>query len=310
MKSIRIATRKSQLALWQAHYVRDRLQAYHKNLAVEIVKLISEGDRTLDVPLARVGGKGLFLKELEQAILSGDCDIAVHSMKDVTVTMPEGLQIAIICPRGDPRDALVSNQYDSLAAMPPGSVVGTCSLRRGCQIRAAYPFLEVRNLRGNVNTRLDRLDQGDYDALILAAAGLIRLGLRSRIRAFFSPETMLPAVAQGAVGIECRAGDSPVEALLAPLSDPISTQAVQAERAVNAGLVGGCHVPVAAFAEIRQDSLFIRGLVGRPDGSRLLRAEARGSVVDAIPLGRQVADRLLEQGAADILAKIYATGSS
>lgn len=307
-RTLRIATRKSQLALWQAHHVRDRLLSCHEGLEVEIVELVSEGDRTLDIPLSRVGGKGLFLKELEQAILDGSCDIAVHSMKDVTVTLPDGLAIAAICPREDPRDALVSNHHESLESLPSGAVVGTCSLRRGCQLRAAFPQLEVRNLRGNVNTRLARLDRGDYDALILAAAGLIRLQFRQRIRTCIDTDMMLPAVGQGAVGIECREDDAEIRALIEPLGDAETTLRVRAERAVNEGLGGGCHVPVAAYAEIDGDTMRVRGLVGQPDGSRLLRAEARGGTADAESLGREVADGLLGQGAGEILAEVYDGG--
>lgn len=304
-RTIRIATRRSQLALWQAYFVRDELQKHYPDLDVEIVELVSEGDRTLDIPLSQVGGKGLFLKELEQSLISGDCDIAVHSMKDVTVSLPEGLVIETICPREDPRDAFVSNQFESLDAMPDGAVVGTCSLRRGCQLRAAYPHLEVRNLRGNVNTRLSRLDSGDYDALILAAAGLMRLEFHDRIRDRIGTERMLPAVGQGAVGIECREADVEVRDLLRPLGDREATLRVQAERAANAALGGGCHVPVAAFAEIQGSAMRMRGLVGEVDGSRILRAETTGDVDDAEALGRHVADDLLAQGAAEILAGVY-----
>ncbi len=304
-RTIRIATRKSQLALWQAYFVRDQLQAHHPGLVVEIVELVSEGDRTLDIPLSQVGGKGLFLKELEHALISEDCDIAVHSMKDVTVTLPHGLVIDTICPREDPRDAFVSNGFDSLDAMPEGSVVGTCSLRRGCQLRAAYPHLEVRNLRGNVNTRLARLDQGDYDALILAAAGLVRLEFHKRIRRRIDTDQMLPAVGQGAVGIECRESDAVVRELLKPLGDRETTLRVLAERAANQALGGGCHVPVAVFAEIADDTMRIRGLVGEVDGSRILRAETSGKVSQAEALGRRVADDLLGQGAQDILSRVY-----
>lgn len=304
-RTLRIATRKSQLALWQAYFVRDQLRAHHPDLGIEIVELVSEGDRTLDIPLARVGGKGLFLKELEQALVSGDCDIAVHSMKDVTVTLPEGLVIETICPREDPRDAFVSNRYDCLDAMPDGAVVGTCSLRRGCQLRAAYPGLEVRNLRGNVNTRLSRLDNGDYDALILAASGLMRLDFHHRIRDRLDADRMLPAVGQGAVGIECRESDAEVRRLLQPLGDHDSTLRVLAERAANAALGGGCHVPVAVYAEIDREQMDVRGLVGEVDGSRILRARATGNPADAELLGRQVAEDLLAQGAAQILAAVY-----
>ena len=303
--SVRIATRKSQLALWQAHYVRNRLLDHHPGLSVEIVELVSEGDRTLDVPLARVGGKGLFLKELEQAILRDDCDIAVHSMKDVTVTLPEGLTIETICPREDPRDAFVSNRFDAIDKLPDGAIVGTCSLRRGCQIRAAFPRLDVQNLRGNVNTRLARLDNGDYDALILAAAGLVRLDFHHRIRQYLDTDTMLPAVGQGAVGIECRTDDQRIRRLLEPLGDAEATLRVRAERAANAELGGGCHVPVAVYAEIEGGVMRVRGLVGQPDGSRVLRAEARGAPAEAEALGRGVARELLGQGGGEILASVY-----
>ena len=287
--------------------MRDRLREHHPGLGIELIELVSEGDRTLDVPLARVGGKGLFLKELEQAILRGEADIAVHSMKDVTVSLPEGLTIATICPREDPRDALVSPRFSSLDEMPDGAVVGTCSLRRGCQIRAAHPRLDVRNLRGNVNTRLGRLDSGDYDALILAAAGLIRLEFQQRISALIDTDTMLPAVGQGAVGIECREDDHELHRILAPLGDAETTLRVAAERAANAALGGGCHVPVAVFAELEGDALRVRGLVGQPDGSHILRAETRGKPSNADDLGKQVATELLDRGAAEILESVYSS---
>ncbi len=306
MNVIRIGTRTSQLALWQAYYVRDQLQSYHKDLEVEIVEIVSQGDKTLDIPLAAVGGKGLFLKELEQSLLDRETDIAVHSMKDVTVNLPDGLEIAVICPSDDPRDAFVSNKYSSIEQMPPESVVGSCSLRRRCQIQGAYPQLEVRNLRGNVNTRLGRLDDGDYDALILAAAGLIRLDFKSRIRQFLSTDICLPAVGQGAVGIECRSEDETVKQLLAPLADPETTLRVKAERTVNQRLEGGCHVPVGIFAEINDGQMRLRGLVGELDGSNILRAEISGPAQEAESLGHQVADQLIRQGAKDILSKVYA----
>jgi len=309
MKTLRIATRKSQLALWQAYYVRDHLLASHQDLSVEIVEIVSEGDKTLDIPLSSVGGKGLFLKELEQSLLSGDADIAVHSMKDVTVELPQGLVIAAICPREDPRDALVSNSYQCLEDMPEGAVVGSCSLRRRCQIKAAFPHLEVRNLRGNVNTRLARLDNGDYDALILAAAGLIRLEFQQRIQQYIDTEICLPAVGQGAVGVECRQDDSDTILLLAPLGDRLSSLRVAAERAANARLGGGCHVPLAVFAELNQGLMTVRGMVGEVDGSRVLHASISGPVEDnedATILGRHIAEDLLSQGAGSILDNVYA----
>ncbi|MEJ2176783.1 MAG: hydroxymethylbilane synthase [Gammaproteobacteria bacterium] len=306
MNKVRIATRKSQLALWQAHYVRDRLQDHHKHLEVELVEIVSEGDKTLDVPLSQVGGKGLFLKELEQSLLNKSADIAVHSMKDVTVTLPEGLIIAAICPREDPRDAFVSNHYESIEKLPEGATLGSCSLRRRCQIQAAFPHLKVENLRGNVNTRLGRLDNGDYDALILAAAGLIRLEFNTRIRQFLDVELSLPAVGQGAVGIECRENDSEIIQLLQPLIDEESSLRVEAERAANARLGGGCHVPVAVFAEIDAGNMTVRGLVGELDGSRILRARASGRAAEATRLGDEVAGQLIEQGARQILESVYA----
>lgn len=306
MRTVRIATRKSQLALWQAYYVRDRLKESHQQLEVELVEIVSEGDKTLDVPLSKVGGKGLFLKELEQSLLNGSADIAVHSMKDVTVTLPEGLVIAAICPREDPRDALVSNHFGSLADLPDGAVVGSCSLRRRCQIQSAFPNLRVENLRGNVNTRLRRLDEGDYDALILAAAGLIRLNFEDRIKQYLDVEMSLPAVGQGAVGIECREDDDEMIRLLQPLIDNESSLRVEAERSANARLGGGCHVPVAVFAEIDSGKMTVRGLVGELDGSRILRASTSGIPEDAVRLGQQVGDQLIRQGAQQILDKVYA----
>jgi len=306
MKTIRIGTRKSQLALWQAYYVRDRLLERHAQLQVELVEIVSEGDKTLDVPLSQVGGKGLFLKELEMALLEGKTDIAVHSMKDVTVTLPEGLCIPVICPREDPTDAFVSNEYASLEAMPKGGVVGSCSLRRRCQIQAAFPHLEVRNLRGNVNTRLARLDRGDYDGLILATAGLKRLEFHERIRQRLDTALSLPAVGQGAVGIECREGDTETIELISGLADPETTIRLIAERAANERLGGGCHVPIAVHAELIEDQVHVRGLVGELDGSRILRAESRGEKEEAEALGQAVAEELIAQGAQVILDSVYA----
>lgn len=302
---IRIGTRRSQLAMWQACYVRDRLLAIHPGLDIEIVEIVSEGDKTLDIPLSSVGGKGLFLKELEMALLNGDTDIAVHSMKDVTVTLPEGLVIPVICPREDPRDAFVSNRYQNIEDMPAGSVVGSCSLRRRCQIQAAFPHLEVRNLRGNVNTRLARLDAGDYDALILATAGLIRLEFQERIQQYLPVEICLPAVGQGAVGIECRADDEKTQHLIAPLNDKDATIRLRAERAANKKLGGGCHVPIAVYAELKGGTIKVTGLVGEPDGTRVLHASASGGAENAASLGVEVAEALMAQGAADTLERIY-----
>jgi hydroxymethylbilane synthase len=304
-REIRIATRKSALALWQAEHVKARLEQAHPGLKVSLVPMVSRGDKLLDAPLAKIGGKGLFVKELETALLENQADIAVHSMKDVPMDFPEGLGLYCICEREDPRDAFVSNTYASLDALPAGSVVGTSSLRRQAQLLARRPDLKIQFLRGNVNTRLAKLDAGDYDAIILAAAGLIRLGFEDRIRASISPEDSLPAGGQGAVGIECRSVDSEIHALLAPLHHRDTALRVTAERALNKHLNGGCQVPIACYALLEGDQLWLRGLVGQPDGTQLLRAEQRASTADAEQLGVQVAEALLAQGAATILQAVY-----
>lgn len=303
---IRIATRQSPLALWQAHFVKDQLLAAHPELEVELVTMVTRGDVLLDTPLAKVGGKGLFVKELELAILEGRADLAVHSMKDVPVEFPEGLGLVTICQREDARDAFVSNLYASLAELPQGAVVGTCSLRRQCQLKAARPDLQIKELRGNVGTRLSRLDAGEYDAIILAAAGLKRLNLNERIRSFIEPEDSLPAVGQGAVGIECRLDDQRVRQLLAPLADADTTDRVLCERAMNLTLEGGCQVPIGSYALLEGDTLWLRALVGEPDGSRIIRGDIRGPRQEAEHLGVQLAHQLLEQGAKEILTKLYA----
>ncbi|MCY1343381.1 Porphobilinogen deaminase [compost metagenome] len=304
-REIRIATRKSALALWQAEYVKARLEQAHPGLKVSLVPMVSRGDKLLDAPLAKIGGKGLFVKELETALLENEADIAVHSMKDVPMDFPEGLGLYCICEREDPRDAFVSNRFDSLDTLPAGSVVGTSSLRRQAQLLARRPDLKIQFLRGNVNTRLAKLDAGEYDAIILAAAGLIRLGFEDRIRSSISVEDSLPAGGQGAVGIECRTGDSEIHALLAPLHHQDTALRVTAERALNKRLNGGCQVPIACYAVLEGDQLWLRGLVGQPDGGQLLRAEARAAAVDAETLGVKVADQLLEQGAEEILKAVY-----
>lgn len=300
-----IATRESPLALWQAGYVRTALTAAHPDLQVEVLGMTSRGDQLLDVPLAKVGGKGLFVKELETALLDGSADIAVHSMKDVPMAFPDGLGLAVICEREDPTDAFVSNRYSHLDELPPGAVVGTSSLRRECQLRARRPDLQVHFLRGNVNTRLRKLDEGEYDAIILASAGLLRLGFGGRIASRLSPEESLPAGGQGAVGIEWRCDDHQTLALLQALHHEPTARRVIAERAMNHRLQGGCQVPIACYADYRDEQLWLRGLVGRPDGREILRADASAAPEDAEMLGISVAEALIAQGAADILSEVY-----
>jgi hydroxymethylbilane synthase len=302
--TLRIATRKSPLALWQAEHVRTRLQEAHPELAVELVTMSTQGDRILDSPLAKIGGKGLFVKELEQGMLEGSADIAVHSMKDVPAELPDGLEIGAILEREDPQDAFVSNNYANVDELPQGARVGTSSLRRQCQLRARRPDLEILDLRGNVGTRLGKLDAGDYDAIVLACAGLKRLGLGDRITAALPPETMLPAIAQGVIGIECRSGDVWVAGLIDVLNDPQTATRTQAERAMNARLAGGCQAPVAGFSELVDGVLELRGLVGRPDGSDIIHGAISGPAADAAALGRELADDLLGRGADVILNEL------
>ena len=301
LSELRIATRSSPLALWQAEEVARRLKPLYPDLRVSLVQMKTRGDKLLDAPLAKVGGKGLFVKELEAGILEGKADIAVHSMKDVPVDFPPGLELAVIMEREDPRDAFVSNHYESLATMPAGTLVGTSSLRRQTQIRERYPHLKIDWLRGNVNTRLRKLDEGEYDAIILASAGLMRLGFEQRIKLALEPEECLPAIGQGAVGIEVRSDDVAVKQLLAPLAHADTTSRIAAERAMNQTLNGGCQVPIAGYAILNDGQIYMRGLVGEPDGSRILRAEISGSVEQAASLGKRLAEDLLAQGADDIL---------
>ncbi|MHC8317146.1 hydroxymethylbilane synthase [Pseudomonas sp. LB3P31] len=304
-REIRIATRKSALALWQAEYVKSRLEQAHPGLLVTLVPMVSRGDKLLDSPLSKIGGKGLFVKELETALLENEADIAVHSMKDVPMDFPEGLGLFCICEREDPRDAFVSNTYASLDELPQGSIVGTSSLRRQAQLLTRRPDLEIRFLRGNVNTRLAKLDAGEYDAIILAAAGLIRLGFEDRITSAISVDDSLPAGGQGAVGIECRSVDTQIHALLAPLHHLDTATRVTAERALNKHLNGGCQVPIACYAVLEGEQIWLRGLVGDPSGGLLLSADARAPRSAAESLGVQVAEDLLSQGADDILKAVY-----
>ncbi|HHW7506252.1 TPA: hydroxymethylbilane synthase [Mannheimia haemolytica] len=306
MKDIlRIATRQSPLALWQANFVKSELEKHFPQLSVELVTMVTKGDIILDTPLAKIGGKGLFVKELELALLENRADIAVHSMKDVPMSFPEGLGLAVICEREDPRDAFVSNNYYSLEDLPKGAVVGTSSLRRQCQLMAKYPHLEVKSLRGNVGTRLSKLDNGEYDAIILASAGLIRLGLKERIRSYISVEQSLPAAGQGAVGIETRANDERVLNYIAKLNHNSTACCVMAERAMNTRLQGGCQVPIGGYATLNGDELTLNALVGSLDGSQIIRASAKGDKQEAEQLGILVAEQLLAQGADKILAAVY-----
>jgi len=307
-ETVRIATRRSPLALWQAEFVRSTLIALHPGIKVELVKMVTQGDKILDTPLAKVGGKGLFVKELEVGMLQGDADMAVHSMKDVPVEFPDGLHLGAICEREDPRDAFVSNEYTDIKDLPQAAIVGTSSLRRQCQLRAWRPDLQIKDLRGNVNTRLSKLDRSEYDAIILASAGLKRLGFEDRIAQFLDTRISLPAVGQGAVGIECRTDDDRINQLIAPLNHEPTQICVLAERAMNRRLEGGCQVPIAGFAELEYGQIKMRGLVGRPDGKQVVRGEIEGSSKSAEQLGIRLADDLLSRGAGEILKEVYASG--
>ncbi len=306
-KTIRIATRESKLAMWQAEYVKAELEHHHPDIVVELLGMTTKGDILLDTPLAKIGGKGLFVKELEVAMLEKRADIAVHSMKDVPMEFPEGLGLTVICPREDPTDAFVSNNYKSLANLPEGAVVGTSSLRRQALIREHRPDLKIMDLRGNVQTRLRKLDEGMYDAIILASAGLIRLELKERIRFRLPIDLCLPAGGQGAVGIECRLDDQTTIDLLKPLHHISSAHCVLAERAMNKRLEGGCQVPIACHAILNDDhtELYLRGLVAKPDGTTVLRDEIRGLPADAEKMGIELAERLLDAGAEEILSAVY-----
>lgn len=302
--TLRIATRKSALAIWQAEHVANRLRQIHPDLQVELVGMMTQGDIILDTPLAKIGGKGLFVKELETGMLAGDADIAVHSMKDVPMAFPEGLHLPVIMEREDPTDAFVSNTIESIESLPLNARVGTCSLRRQTQIREYRPDLQILDLRGNVNTRLAKLDNDEYDAIILASAGLMRLGFEDRIRERISTDKSLPAIGQGAVGIECRADDERINNLLAPLIHEETAIRVRAERALNNRMNGGCQVPVAGFAELDGGQIHLRGLIGYPDGSAIYRAEMTGSIDDAEVIGIAVAEELLAQGGRGVLESI------
>ncbi len=306
MKStLRIATRKSPLALWQAEHVKSRLMEAHEGLKVELVTFTTKGDKILDTPLAKIGGKGLFVKELEMAMLEGKADIAAHSIKDVPMEFPEGLFLSTILEREEPCDAFVSNTFDSIQKLPEGAIVGTCSLRRKCQLLSKRPDLIIKDLRGNVNSRLEKLDNGDYDAIILACAGLVRLEMANRIKQRISSSWILPAVGQGAVGLEARVGDEETLELLSVLQHDDTTDRVTAERALNKHLQGGCQVPIASYAMLDGDTLHLQALVGEPDGSLIVQGDISGHRSDAEQLGEKLADDLLSRGAKEILEKLY-----
>ena len=305
VKVIRIATRKSPLALWQAEHVAAKLEKAFPALKTELVTMVTQGDKILDTPLAKIGGKGLFVKELEQGMLAGDADIAVHSMKDVPVEFPKGLHLAVVLEREDPRDAFVSNQYSSLNDLPANAKIGTCSLRRQCQLKEQFPDAQILPLRGNVNTRLAKLEAGEFDAIILAAAGLKRLGMENKITQCLDTSVSLPAIGQGAIGIESRCDDDEINQLLQALYDEETTIRLSAERAMNARLNGGCQVPIAGFAEVKGQQLLMRGLVGNPDGTIMYRVERTGHIKEAAKIGTSVAEELLNQGADKVLAALY-----
>ncbi len=298
--TLRIATRQSPLALWQAEYVQSELKKHHPELKVELVPMTTQGDKILGTPLTKIGGKGLFVKELEQAMLDGRADIAVHSMKDVPYKFPAGLELKVICPREDPTDAFVSNRYSNLDELPVGAIVGTSSMRRKIQILALRPDLLIKDLRGNVGTRLSKLDNGEYDAIILASAGLKRLKLSERIASTISPEQMLPAPGQGAVGIEARSNDPELDRILAPLNDSDTQLRVLAERRITETLEASCQVPVAAFAALDNEQLHLKALVGASD-NHMIWAEASGDKHEAIALGNQAAEKLVAQGAHQLM---------
>lgn len=305
-KVLKIATRKSPLALWQAEHIKQRLNQLYPTMQVELVTMSTKGDKILDTPLAKIGGKGLFVKELEHSLLNKQADFAVHSMKDVPMEFPQGLELGVICERHNPFDAFVSNHFDSLDELPENAVVGTSSLRRQCQIMHHYPHLNVNWLRGNVQTRLNKLDEGNFDAIILAASGLKRLQLDARIKQILPASQCLPAGGQGALGIEWRCDDKQTQQLLAPLMHKTTQRCVLAERAMNRHLQGGCQVPIGAYCIEENGQLNLTGLVGRPDGTLCLFTHQQGALEDYQQLGIKAAEHLLAQGAGEILQAVYA----
>lgn len=304
MKILKIATRKSPLALWQAEHVKKQLLEAHADLSVELVSMQTEGDRFLDAPLIAVGGKGLFIKELEQALLEGRADIAVHSMKDVIIDLPDELVLPVIMQREDTRDVFISNTYKKIEVLPSAAVLGTSSLRRQSQAKALHPEIVLKDLRGNVGTRLGKLDAGEYDAILLAAAGMIRLGLSERITQFILPSILLPAIGQGAIGIECRAGDDVVHELIAPLNHEDTSLCVQTERAFSRRLFGGCQLPIAGQASIVGNDIELIGLIAKIDGSDMIKATQKGSIAESDDIGTRLAEALLERGGDKILEEL------
>jgi len=304
VKTLKIATRNSPLALWQAEHVKQQLIDLHPDLNVELVSMTTEGDRFLDAPLIAVGGKGLFIKELEQALLNGEADIAVHSMKDVTIDLPDELAMPVILKREDVRDVFISNNYKQIEDLPDGAVLGTSSLRRQSQVKALRPGIELKDLRGNVGTRLRKLDDGEYDAIMLAAAGIIRLGLKKRITQLIPESVLLPAIGQGAIGIECRAGDNDVLELIAAVNDRETSLCVETERAFSRRLFGGCQLPIAGQASIKGNQINLVGLVARIDGSEVIKSELSGGIEKRDEIGAALAESLLARGADDILKEL------
>ncbi|UDG81239.1 Porphobilinogen deaminase [Candidatus Hartigia pinicola] len=302
---IRIATRKSPLAMWQANFIKKKLEKIHTNLQIELIPMVTKGDTIIDIPLTKVGGKGLFVKELEFALLKNQADIAVHSIKDIPVQFPEGLGLVTICEREDPRDAFISNHFSSVNDLPSGSVIGTSSLRRQCQIRELLPDLIMRDLRGNIGTRLLRLDNGEFDAIILAVAGLKRLGLEQRICTILSPEHSLPSVGQGAIGIECRLNDEYTRNFITQLNDKKTSICVLAERAINTRLESNCQVPVGSYATWHEKQIWLRALLSSPDGSQVIRGERLSDPEKANQAGISLAEELLNKGGREILDIVY-----
>lgn len=302
---IRIATRGSALALWQANYVKDALLKAHPQLTVELVPITTTGDKLLGIPLHKIGGKGLFVKELEVAILENRADIAVHSIKDLPADCPSGLEIATICEREDPRDAFVAIHYETVESLPEGAIIGTTSLRRQCQLLLQKPDVVIKTLRGNVDSRVKKLIEGEFHGIILAAAGLKRLGLEKHIKTYFNTDDFLPAAGQGAIGIECRSDDHLIKKVLSTLDHHPTRICITAERSMNATLGGGCQVPVAAYASLQTNSqLILKGLVANPETNLILRAQASGDVSTAKQLGIQVAQELINKGANEILEQV------